>query len=123
MSFLQILRLILSVGFPPAIEKQEEFREWCSGLATTASEFAAATGTTVDDKIANAMVIITANDEYWQIFYSILRVAIDQLDGGGNVVGDRAEELADKASIDPATIIAIVSAILEIIELIKRWRK
>lgn len=122
MSFLQILRLILSIGFPPAIEKQEEFRVWCSDLSKTAADFALQTGTTVDDKIANTLVLICSNDEYWQIFYSILRVAIDQLDRDGDIVGSRATELASKVGIDPATIIAIVSAILEIIDLIKRWR-
>ena len=123
MGILQIIRLVLSVGTPPEINDEADFRNWCKRVAEAAAQLATLTNSELDDQIVAGLGKITATDAYWAAFYAILKAAANYLrdDDQDQIVrsDSRTAELGEKAGIDPATIIAIIGLVLKFIE----WRR
>jgi hypothetical protein len=122
MGIIAMIRLFLSVGRPPAIQYEPEFRAWCRRLAGALTKMAQGTTSTSDDKVAAALVTLVETDAYWQIFFVLLRTAMDYLgEADQQAVGssDEAQALANEAGVDPVTILALISLI---IDLVSKWR-
>jgi signal transduction histidine kinase len=121
MRLLQIIRVVLSLGMPPAITDQSALRMWCQKLADVASELADLTQIDLDDKLAAGLATIVDNDAYWSALYAIIVAAIEYSQEDGElIVGDEADSLSAEAGIDPATIVLIIEAVMQ---LIKWWRE
>ena len=124
MNFFAIVKLILQIGTPPAIGDETAFRQWCRQLVSLAGAFALATKTEADDKVVVVLQKITDNDTYWAAVYSVIAAALEYVrsDDQELLVASSAEttELADEVGVDPATIILIIQAVVQLIEL---WRK
>ena len=123
MNFFAILRLVLSVGFPPDLKDESAFRAWCRNVASAAMQFAAQTATPLDDKIASTLNAVVTNDTYWPAIYGVLVAALEYVrpEDQERLVSESPviQQVADEAKLDPATIIMILTAVLQIWE---RWR-
>jgi len=91
--------------------------------AELATAIADATPTAVDDQVAAVMTTIVTSDHYWSIAWRVIEKAISYFDRENQHLivesdGDTSL-LAQEAGIDPATIIVVIQAIVEII----KWRR
>ena len=121
MRLLQIIRVVLSLGIPPAVTDESAFRLWCQKLSDVASELSALTNIDLDDKLAAGLATIVDNDAYWAALYAIIAAAIEySQEGEEMIVGDEADNLSAEAGIDPATVVLIIEAVMQ---LIKWWRE
>lgn len=120
MNFLTVLRLILSVGFPPDVTDEPVFRAWCRKVAEAALQFAAQTATTIDDKIAATFNTLVSNDTYWSAIYGLILAALEYVrpEDQERVVAESPviQQVADEANLDPATIIMVITTIVQIWE-------
>lgn len=85
------------------------------------ADLAASTATSIDDAVLAALQKFAASPEAWA---SLHRLILEMLTDSGNewIPGEShpaVMKLADDTKIDPVTIVAIITAIIEII---KMWR-
>lgn len=120
MNFLTVLRLILSVGFPPDVKDEPVFRAWCRKVAEAALQFAAQTATKIDDQIAGTLNTLVSNDTYWSAVYGLIIAALEYVrpEDQERVVAESPiiQQVADDAKLDPATIIMILTTIIQVWE-------
>ena len=101
----------------PVWNDAEDVREFALGFLGIAAKLAKGTATEVDDKIVAALTKFADSQELWALFYGLI---IDIVTGEEAAEGNpRVARLADEAGIGPATIIAIITAV---VEFIKWWR-
>lgn|GEM_PF-5512087 len=106
-----ILRLL------PDWQDAEAVRQFALRLLGYAADMAKETATEIDDKIVAVLEQFANDQALWAAFYGLI---IDFFNGDESIVGNpRVLKLADDAKIDPAIIIAIITAI---IEFIKWWK-
>jgi hypothetical protein len=119
-NFLTVLRLILSVGFPPDVTDESVFRAWCRKMAEAALQFAAQTATAIDDQIAATLNTLVSNDTYWTAIYGVIIAALEYVrpEDQERLVAESPviQQVADDAKLDPATIIMILTAVLQVWE-------
>ena len=117
-----LLNLDFSVLFDllklPDFSDEAAFRAWCIQLADAADQLADLTATERDDDLARLVRAICASDEAWTAFYGLLTGRVKVGSPGEPVAADVEPILAalDDLKIDAATIIMIITAILEIIQ-------
>ena len=120
MTVLQIIRLVLGLGMPPSIDDEPALRGWCRKLAEVWEALAKLTDTMTDDQIVAGIAKLVTTDAYWTALYAILDAASqylsdeDQRAAAGS--SGKTAVLAEEASIDPSALVAIIGAILQIID-------
>lgn len=121
---LQDLIEVVTVIFPlPDWRAAEDVRQWMIKVLTEIEDVTDDTDTVIDDAIVNAVKLIAANEELWMFAYSLLqRLIADDNEGMMQIsVGEpQVVKLADEAEISPAVIVAIITAIMKLIEM---WRR
>lgn len=121
MALLRVVRMLLAVGAPPAVENEVALRHWVGELVDALKAIAATSPITLDDKALDLLSTLVASETAWDIGYSLLKALL---------VGESGTALADKLAtatcagdkttmIDPVTIISIVTMVVEVI---KMWR-
>lgn len=105
----------------PDWEDAEAVRRWVlEELIAPLNTLADLTNTQIDDAMVAGLERFASNQELWMMFYGLV---IDLLDGEeGALPGEgnpRINRLADEAEMDPATIIMIISAVIQLIQM---WR-
>lgn len=113
---------IMSLMDLPEIENELEVRKWVQLAADIGDEAAEFTKTEVDDFVAEVAQAVVKSDVLWAMTYGLISKALS----GEAVTASEDTDLrqaAEDASIDPITIIALVSAIVQLIKLIREFRQ
>ena len=102
----------------PDWNNPEAVRQFVIKILGYLDDLAESTSTQIDDAIVDGLQKFTANQEMWILFYGLV---LDLFNGEESVSPGNARvvALADEAKIDPAVIILIINAVME---LIKWWR-
>lgn len=102
----------------PNWENSEDVRQWAIKALGVLDDYAAETETKIDDALVDFGQLVTSDAETWGTLYSLIWDVIAGDTGG--IEGDhRITALADDTKIDPAIIVLIINAV---IELIKWWQ-
>ena len=127
MRFFEILRLInaaMKIGPPPDVNNESAFRKWVCGVLCFLADLAEMTATDVDDKLLAKLHALVDNDQHWRLLYAIIEAANQYLrpdDQESLLVGSSdVVVLGDEVGIDPATLILIIQAVMQVIDW---WRK
>lgn len=119
-SIFKILKLMLDVGYPPDLKDEEAFRAWMIDIADAASTLAMLTGTELDNRVAAVLDVIVDDDKYWTVLYAILLKAAQYITLEEQDVAASSDDglgmLCQQTAIDPATLIAIITAILNMVD-------
>ena len=107
-----LLRMLPDWSDPEAV------RQFVIKILGYLDDLAESTSTQIDDMVVDGLQKFTANQELWLLFYGLV---LDLFNGEEAVSPGNARvvALADEAKIDPAVIILIINAVME---LIKWWR-
>jgi hypothetical protein len=97
----------------PDFNVESEVRTWCKGVVALGDVIADLTTTTVDDEAVAFLDRVVTDDENWAIAWQVMQFLFAGDEDSAKV---GAMELGDKTGIDPATIIAIITAILELLD-------
>lgn len=130
LQIIGLIKTLFEVGLPPSVSDEAALRAWIAKLTDAIQEFALLSPTDFDDKIALFLENTLANDKAWSVFYSILSSFFPADDGIMKAVALEtqmlgASELAtlvdpeQKLGLDPMTIMAIIQAVVSIINM---WR-
>jgi hypothetical protein len=95
---------------------EQEARTWINDLLDLAARLAVLSPNNIDDRIIQMAGLAVSSDPIWAWMWRVLGPVIN---GDGDLIVGAPEELvaeADKAGIDPLTILAIVNAIIELIK-------
>jgi len=114
---LALISEITAIGIPPAIADESAFRAWCAKFVNVLNTLAKVTPTTADDQLAKLVTLGVADDDLWVIFYGLLTDMMDSQITRAGEHDPRVVALATATGFDPATILAIVSALIEILHL------
>lgn len=111
-------RLLPLISFPNW-QNAEDTREWALKAADVADEIAAETETEVDDVAVEAVREFLLDATTWNSLHALILGLLT--DGAGDVQesDERVLSLADEVKVDPAVIILIIQAVME---LISWWR-
>ena len=103
----------------PDWENAEDVRQFVLKILGYLEDLAESTTTQIDDMVVDGLKRFTADQEIWLLFYGLL---IDLFNGEeeGSAGSPRVVALADEVGIDPATIILIITTV---INAIRWWRK
>ena len=115
------LRLMLELaGFAwdtPDINDSKAVRQWLRELCVTLGKFAKLSETDLDDMTIDKVAEIIENDEAWEALYAIVMSILDREEP---VIPDSQDPqivgVAKTVGFDPATIIAIITTIIQLIE-------
>jgi hypothetical protein len=96
-------------------------RTWFVELLDVLDYLAAKTETTFDDEAIEAARKLIADEANWAAFYGLIYdLVFGEVDVAPLPTDPRVCAVADKAEMDPATLIMLITAA---IELIKLWRE
>ncbi len=107
----------------PDFENELEVRKWFQLAADVGEEVAATTDTKVDDFVAEVAQKSLESDIVWAFIYGLISKAAN---GEEVEIGAMDAELcaaAESVGIDPITIIAMISAAIQLIKLIREFRR
>ena len=100
---------------------ETEARQWILDILDVAGRGAKLSPNVIDDNVVAASVLAVKNDQVWGWMWRWLEPLLGR---GELVVGtpsvDDVQLVADEAKIDPFTIIAIIDAVMKLIELFRR---
>lgn len=111
---IALVSQITSLGIPPSVSDEVAFRGWCQKLCGLLTSVAQIVPSEVDDGAVNLLTNIVNNDSTWEALYGMIVMAWND---EPIVV---SEDITAAQAIDPALVIQIV---LAIIELIRNWKK
>lgn len=116
---MDILKLILTLlarladlGLPPGPSDEPAFRAWIKQLSDIMAMVAALSATPVDDNAVKLLNLAATDDEVWAIVYAIITDLSSDKPMGTEI---ELAALSEKTAIDPATLLAIIQAVMEII--------
>lgn len=133
MELIRIVRTLLSIGMPPAIENETALRKWVTDLVDMLKGLAANTAVEIDDTLTEILGKIVANDAAWNVAYALLKLTklTDQGDDSG-AAADRAklaEEVGaaitpegEVCAVNPIMIMEIIAAVVQIIKMFRESR-
>jgi len=126
---IEFAKKILDLGPPPAIENQVALRAWLLSLVAILEDLADLTEQFEMDDFAVATLQKMLNRQIsWEIGYRLLvlvenRLTTDKMSGDeANALGEQlAQSLIDddKAGIDPATLIGIITTVIQLIKFLR----
>ena len=127
---LAIIRKLADIGAPPPIEQEAQLRTWLLSVVAVLDEIAEDTPNEIDDGVVDFTRQMLNSSLSWSIGYKMLQYMLDhddELAGAGmDELDSMAEQLAasmvDEGNdgISPALIISIISAVFQIIKLLRR---
>ena len=101
----------------PNWQDAESVRLFALKFLGYAEDWAAETNTTIDDKFVAIIKRFAENAELWARFYNLIVDLLGTVGDAGTLAGDvRVTDLADDAELDPVTIIALITAIIQAIQ-------
>lgn len=119
---MELVQDLFDLGAPPELEDKAAFQAWMVEAVDVLTKISAKTTTDVDDKVAKFLSSLVANSAAWELAYLLIGLLMKD-ESEAVVVLATANELCsaveDEAKLDPATIILIIQAVVEIIKL---WR-
>lgn len=100
---------------------EAEARQWLLDIASVIGRGATLTGTQIDDAAVAAFKQAIENDFFWMWIWKLLQRILqgEQLVGTEDMDGS-VVEASEAVGIDPATIIAIITAVIELIKFFRR---
>jgi hypothetical protein len=113
---ISIFAALLAVGLPPDIAEEAAFRNWCGELSKALELLAGMTGAPQDDPAVRLFKAVVANDECWAAFYALV-AGSEGLQPMSTPAASTA--LGAATAIDPATILAIIEMVMQLIQM---WR-
>ena len=127
MRFFEILRLFqaaMKIGPPPDIGNESAFRKWVCDILCFLADLAELTAIDGDDRLVAALHALVDHDQRWALLYAILLAASQYLrpeeQDGLLVSSTDVATLSDEVQIDPATLLLIIQAVMQLIDW---WRK
>jgi len=124
MRFLELLRIFRAIAAIPDFGDKEATRAWLLKLCEIAGLLAERTPTPADDAVLAFLERSIGNPALFDPIYDLLTALLGAEDGESQKVGltpTLAGE-AEKAGIDPLTILAIVEAVASLIKMIRERR-
>ncbi len=124
MRLLELLRIFRVIAALPDFGDKEATREWLISLLGIAQSLTDRTPNEADDRVVEFLVRSVANEKLFDPIYDLLVALLGAEDGESQKVGSTpalAGE-AEKAGIDPVTIVAIIEAVASLIKLIRERR-
>ena len=121
---LELLKDLASLLPMPALTDSAACRAFLGRVLVLGQKWAAASDTTLDDQLVQVGETLLSNDAAWNVVWAIFDKLVNADDDQGILLSDpevqvKATEAADVVGIDPATIIAIITAIVQLIQLWK----
>lgn len=116
---LLFVRDFADLGMPPGLHDSERLREWVAKLVAILNRGSTYTDTTIDDTLVAILHHMVASDDCWQNVHSLLHLLCNCEDPVTVVRSQHVAAVADEAGVDPLTVIAIIKAVLE---LLQWWR-
>lgn len=111
---ISLVSQITSLGVPPNASDEVAFRTWCQKLCGVLAAVAQLVPSEVDDGAVNLLANIVNNDSTWEALYGMIVMALNDEPIAVS------EDITAAQAIDPALVIQIV---LAIVELIRNWKK
>jgi len=126
MRFLELLRIFRAIADLPDFGDKEATRAWLLKLCEIAGLLAERTPTPADDAVLAFLERSIGNPALFDPIYSLLLALLGTPDEAGNeyrvFTPPALTAEANKAGIDPLTILAIVEAVAALIRLIRERR-
>jgi hypothetical protein len=123
MRILELLRIFRVIADLPDFGDKEAVREWLISLLGIAQSLTDRTPNEADDRVVEFLVRSVANEKLFDPIYDLLTAL---LTAPPETVACMAPPTlaaeAEKAGIDPVTIVAIIEAVAAIIKLIRERR-
>lgn len=123
MRFLELLRIFRAIAAIPDFGNKEATREWLISLLGIAQSLTDRTPNEADDRVVEFLVRSVAEPKLFDPIYDLLTAL---LAAPPETVACMAPPTlaaeAEKAGIDPVTIVAIIEAVAAIIKLIRERR-
>ena len=122
--FLKLLALLRALLNLPDVHNEAELRSFLQKVSEFLKWVVTQTPTTIDDTLANALEKCLSSDEAWGILYDLLMAFLpdDKLMISRNLPADlRINKLSELTGFDPATLIALIQAIIELLKQIFNW--
>ena len=124
MRFLELLRIFRAIAAIPDFGDKEAVRAWLLKLCDVAKLLTEQTPTPADDAVLAFLERSIGNPALFDPIYDLLVALLGAEDGESQKVGltPALAGEAEKAGIDPMTILAIVEAVVGLIKLIRERR-
>ena len=124
MRILELLRILRSVTDLPDFGDKEAVRAWLLKLCEIAGLLTERTPTEADDAVLAFLERSIANPALFDPIYDLLTTLLGAEDGESQKVGltPALAAEANKAGIDPLTILAIVEAVASLIKMLRERR-
>jgi len=124
MRLLELLRIFRTIADLPDFGDKEATRAWLLNLCEIAGLLAGRTPTPADDAVLAFLERSIGNPALFDPIYDLLVALLGAEDGESQKVGltPALAAGANKAGIDPLTILAIVEAVAALIRLIRERR-
>jgi Zn-dependent M32 family carboxypeptidase len=124
---IAVLRMLSDFAKFPDVRDSAAFRKWLSKGFDLFEYVADMTATKVDDCLLDLFEYVVNTDEAWELFHDLVTTLV--FHDGPIVVGEhpvsvaRVDQIEKLAGIDPATIMAFVAAIVELIKLFRNRKE
>lgn len=102
---------------------EKTIRDLLRQSVSLGTNLAALTPNLIDDKVLSVANTIVETDQYWLVAWRVIQTLIGYLDKDDQILVTSADPdtatLAEQTGIDPATIVLVIQAIMEIL---KWWK-
>ena len=124
MRLLELLRIFRVIADLPDFGDKEATRQWLLNLCEIAKLLTERTPTEADDAVLAFLERSIANPALFDPIYELLVALLGAKDGESPKVGltPMLAAEANKAGIDPLTIVAVIEAVVGLIKLIRERR-
>ena len=124
MRFLELLRIFRAIADLPDFGDKEATRAWLLKLCEIAGLLAERTPTPADDAVLAFLERSISDPKLFDPIYDLLVALLGAEDGESQKVGltPMLAGEAEKAGIDPLTILAVVEAVVGLIKMLRERR-
>lgn len=99
---------------------EQAAREWLLDLADLLERLADLTDTQLDDQIVSGFAAAIGNELIWHWVWKLIGGLLEDEPKVMSAMDDDTALAADQAGVNPATIIAIITAVVELIKLFRK---
>jgi hypothetical protein len=113
---VEIIMAIYKLLDLPDVQDEAACRVWCRNAVALGDLVDDLTDTTVDDQAVQFLAGVVNDNEKWALAWQVWEMVTSGVEEEDLPKSSAVVDAGDKLGIDPATIIAIVTAILELIK-------
>lgn len=118
---MRLFQLIMQLLQVPDINDKDALQAWLLDLLAVLEVLAMRSGITADDKLVRLASGLIAANETWDNLYGLITMFLnDDEDDDENKVAAAIDNSSKLAAFDPLTILAIIKAIAEIINMFRQ---